>query len=345
MERKKKTLKVCTTGDPHFQLNNVREMTQYIQLVEEWVQNEKPDIFVCLGDILHTHRTIFMKPFMMACEFLFRLQKICPTYLLIGNHDRPNNSVFLTDEHAFGGFKETEIKIVDKGLVEKINGFTFAFVPYVPAGRFQEALDIIVGEQEVDAIFGHQEFKNCVMGTQKSTEGDTWSKKKCPIFSGHIHEKQTLGNIHYFGTPVQHTYAEDPCKGVHSVTFSQTEEDEKMKFEIDFYRLPIPAKITINIKASEFNDFKLPKDSQIKLVIEGEPTELKALYSLEKYKKLKKKCKIFCKENKIETQKRKYRGKTYIDMVYETLKEKERTYLKDLLSKKEEKTKRKERTE
>ena len=54
-----------------------------------------------------------------ANSFLIDLSKLRKTYVLIGNHDRINNNVFLTDEHPFTGLKgETNIVIVDKVFSE-----------------------------------------------------------------------------------------------------------------------------------------------------------------------------------------------------------------------------------
>ncbi len=49
-------------------------------------------------------------------------------------------------------------------------------VPYVPPGRFVEALNIIDNEwwKNVNCIFAHQEFYGCKMGAIESIEGDKW---------------------------------------------------------------------------------------------------------------------------------------------------------------------------
>ena len=344
-----KQLKMCLLGDPHYRLSSVKSHQKLTELVLDWIKEEKeqagdvPIIMCIMGDLCDNHKVSFMKPYMMATDLLFRASEILPTYLLIGNHDRADNTIVRTNEHFFEAHKlKKNLTIVDKGIVEEINGFKLAFVPYLPVGTFREHYNDIVGDHKIDVVLCHQEFRNVKMGIITSAEGDRWSKKTDPqVFTGHIHEHQILGNVYNVGTPLQQAFNEDyNSKGVTTVVMSR-QENGKPSFDVTRLRLNIPPKITITISASEFMDFRLPKgEAEIKLFVEGEPAELKALYSLEKYKKLKKKCKILCREIKISRPQRKYKGHTYIDMVYETLKERQRDYLHKLITeKKDEKEK------
>jgi len=156
--------------------------------------------------------------------------KIAKTYLIIGNHDRPDNSNYLTEDHAFNAFKSVVgITIVDKGLVETINGFNLAFVPYVPPGKFRDAYEQIVGKTSIDMVFAHQEFRGCKLneltGTTSSI-GDVWSLEMPPVISGHIHNKHILGNVFYVGTPVQENRSENPDKGIHLITLKEIDESD-----------------------------------------------------------------------------------------------------------------------
>lgn len=229
-------LRLVCIGDPHFKVDNVNKMTLFTDLVEEWCKKQKPDIIICLGDILHTHRTVHVKPLSMATEFLHRMIRIAKTYLIIGNHDRPDNSNYLTEDHAFNAFKSVQgISIVDRGLVETINGFNLAFIPYVPPGKFRDAYEQIVGKTPIDMIFAHQEFRGCKLneltGTTSSI-GDNWSMEMPPVISGHIHNKHILGNVFYVGTPVQENRSENPDKGIHLITL-QERMDENSDVEAE----------------------------------------------------------------------------------------------------------------
>ena len=76
----------------------------------------------------------------------------------------------------------------------------FLFVPYVPPGRFVEALETYknINWKDVDCIFAHQEFYGCKMGAILSEEGDKWESKWPLVVSGHIHSRQWINkNIYY----------------------------------------------------------------------------------------------------------------------------------------------------
>ena len=128
-------------GDPHFKVSNTKESTLFSERCINLAKEKQPDLIICLGDVLDRHETIHVNPLMQATKFLNELRLIAPTFTLIGNHDRCNNSNFLTDEHPFTALHCWEnMTIVDKVLVKEIKGQKFVFVPYVPPGRFNEAL-------------------------------------------------------------------------------------------------------------------------------------------------------------------------------------------------------------
>ena len=88
---------VLTIGDPHFKVGNVPESKEMTKKLISLAKNIKPTFIVCLGDILHRHETIHVSPLMRAEEMVRLLSEIAPIFVVIGNHDRPNNSNFLTD--------------------------------------------------------------------------------------------------------------------------------------------------------------------------------------------------------------------------------------------------------
>lgn len=131
-------------GDPHFQVTNVRECELLIQRVELLIRTMKPTFVVVLGDTLHTHEKIHVSPLNVVYKFFTMLSELVQTFVLIGNHDMINHSQFLTDQHCFNAFKRwPNLTIVDQVHVARIGGRKFVFCPYVPPGRFVEALDTV----------------------------------------------------------------------------------------------------------------------------------------------------------------------------------------------------------
>lgn len=273
---------VLVIGDPHFQVNNISEMKMMVTNVLKVANKIRPDFIVCLGDILHRHETIHVTPFMQAEKFIINMSNIAPTYLLIGNHDRPNNSNFMTNEHAFNSLKNwNNIYVVDKTMMMEYKGMKFTFVPYVPIGKFYEALKD-VDYMDSKCIFAHQEFYNCQMGAYKSTEGEKWPLDNPLIVSGHIHDYDRLQeNLIYVGTPIQHGFGDKIDKTISLFKFTK---NEFIETRID---LNLIKKVIVSITVDELKTFKPDPNKITKLVIKGDESELKECTKKEEIKKLK----------------------------------------------------------
>src|SRR5690606_9457504 len=117
-------------------------------------------------------------------------------FILIGNHDRINTNVYLTDESPFSPMKywDKPPVIVDVPIMRDINGYKFLFVPYVPPGKLGDAINSVdVDLNIVSAVFAHQEIRGCKLNKfTVSKHGDRWPADAPPMFSGHIHEFDQL---------------------------------------------------------------------------------------------------------------------------------------------------------
>lgn len=212
-------MKYLLIGDPHFRKENVLIMDKVCVEIISMAEAGSYDRIIILGDVLHRHEDVKTPVLTQAVTFIFNLSKIAPVVVIIGNHDRPNNSDFLSDVHPFVGMLHTpNVTIVDKVL--RIDNCIY--VPYVPAGRFREALATVgynpedAGDNEhPDYIFAHQEFKGCHMGVIVSEHGDEWSDELPVVISGHIHGYQVLPqNVVYTGALTAQSFAETGKKYV-----------------------------------------------------------------------------------------------------------------------------------
>ena len=273
---------VLVIGDPHFQVSNIPEMKLMIQNLVKVAQVLKPDFIVCLGDVLHRHETIHVSPLMLAEIFIENMAMLAPTYVLIGNHDRPNNSTFLTNEHPFNSLKRwPNVTIVDTSITTEHKGSKFTFVPYVPVGRFMEALEN-VDYKSSRCIFAHQEFYGAKMGGIQSENGDKWPLEYPLIISGHIHDYDRLQtNILYTGTPMQSSFGDNMVKTVSQFTFSNDGWNET---RID---LGLTKKVIVTLRPDELAGFKHDPNKMTKIIIKGDESELKECLKKEEVKKLK----------------------------------------------------------
>lgn len=290
-------------GDPHFKHKNIKEGHEFIDRLIEYVQQAKPDYIVSLGDNLDTHEIVRVQAHKLVERFIAELSAIAPLYVLIGNHDLINASQFLTDNHIFCPFKRWDnVNIVDKPTVLEVDrenkSYSFIFCPFVPPGKFVEALDTLSDQgvmwNMATCIFAHQEMEGCMLGIKPSEIGDSWSKDNPPIISGHIHDEQCVGeNIYYPGSSRQHGFSETSVKRVWYVTFTEdeivSEEGETLHFYVEKIDLGIKSKklVSLNIEEVENFDFSETDDFIIKLRLTGTSAQFKAFRKSQLHAKLK----------------------------------------------------------
>jgi len=273
-------------GDLHFKKDSPTITDVVISKITEEIKRIKPDLVVFLGDILDTHDKIDMKTQNTVIRWIKKIAAMDITVVLVvGNHERPDGTSFLTEDSSLFCFKGLpniyvadrvlDLKWDDKpGSKDKIR---FIFVPYVPPGTFHDALDTleekVIGGSFVSAIFCHQEFRGVQMAGYTSKGGDEWPETNPLIISGHIHKYQVVrGNILYPGTPHQQSYADDGKKGIviANFTFGQSPA-------ISFLELDIRKKKIIKLKPGEIDSFVPPPNCDLQVDICGNSNEIKHL--------------------------------------------------------------------
>ena len=273
-------LTILCIGDPHFKADNQLETDAMEQQLKKIIIDRQPDLTVVLGDTLHSNEKINLHVQKRAIDFLRTLKSVSKTlYLIIGNHDRPNNSVFMTDEHPFTSLKEwgDNVKVVDTTCLVNHNGCSIAIVPYVPVGRFEEALSIVGMKPPyngIDCIIAHQEFKGCKMSAITSKEGDDYKLDYPFCISGHIHDfDQLQSNMVYVGTPIQHGYADRNDKTISIFTFDGP-EDRKIMIKHERLMLDIQRKLNLKLTPEELLQFTLPPNTKAKIKVMAEKSIL-----------------------------------------------------------------------
>lgn len=282
-------MKVLVIGDTHFKTNNIPESDDMINKLLKVSEHIQPKFIVLLGDILHTHEKIHISPLMRAEKLIRGLSKISPTFVIIGNHDRPNNSTYMTDDHAFNAMKQWSNTYIvdDKVLDTNIGGFRFLFVPYVFPSLFMSTLihetkGVKNPLTNTSAIFCHQEFLGAKMGAIESKAGDPWDVNNPLVISGHIHDYDQLQpNLIYTGTPMQHSYGDSSDKTVSLFTFN-----ENQKWEEDRIDLGLIKRVIVYITPEQIHDYEPPEDKLVKLTIKGDAASIAAIRKLDKINQL-----------------------------------------------------------
>lgn len=197
-------MKYLCIGDPHIKIDNIDQIDRLeahiIALMNGELAREEVTIVV-LGDVLHHHERLHTLALNRALRFIQNLSEYSPVFVLVGNHDYIQNDQFLSENHWMNSIKSwPRVTVVDKFTFDSSN---CVFLPYVPPGRFFEALDTGAEWRGAKLIFAHQEFCGAQMRGHVSTCGDEWNKDLPRVISGHIHTRQILDSgVLYVGSPV-----------------------------------------------------------------------------------------------------------------------------------------------
>ena len=342
-ENNKKQLKILCIGDQHFKTSNIVLVDMFIQKLKSHLDKYTPDIIISMGDLLDTHERLHTIPLNKAGEYFKLLSSYCSTYVLVGNHDSINNSVFLTTNHWMNCFKEyNNLNIIDNVSIVNINDIKITMCPYVPDGKFIQALNTKKGEwEDSKCIFAHQLFDGAKMGAIVAENVEKWDDNLPLIISGHIHDKQQVQqNLYYTGSSMQHAFGESADKTILEMTLSN--DNPPIYSEID---LNLPKKKIIYMEMNELEKFDvstLKTNTEYKLTIDGSYEEFEAFRKTSKYKNITKKgIKIVFKHKRLfiaekkEQVKEKTRvkdSKSFKKILEELIKKENNSLLDDLMS-------------
>lgn len=250
-------MSVLLIGDPHFKEHNQADTDVAVNAIIAQVSEKEYAAIIVLGDVLHDHNKCYSTAHKRACKFLITLASKSKTYVLMGNHDRPDNKDFLSDNHFFTGLSMVpHLHIIDKVQVVNIVDKEIVLVPYVPPGKFVKALLSYNSNPNwwinVAFLCAHQEFDKCIMREHNderiySKEGDRWLITDPPVFSGHIHMAQQYDNICYVGSMTQNSYDESQYKRVVEVQLAD--------LTITSITLPVRAKILVELTEQNFTQY------------------------------------------------------------------------------------------
>ena len=275
---------ILTIGDMHYRENLIRLKEMMEVEILKIIKDVKPDIIVVLGDTLHWHNDMKVSMHSHVTKFFHSLSSFCPLFVIIGNHDRQNNSDFLSSIHPFPSLDDNEnIFVIYDTRSFVIGGKRLILVPYVPPGRFHEALERVEDYKTADLIFAHQEF----LGSTPSGEGDVWDKNDPWVITGHIHDYRRLQrNILYTGTPTQDVYSEGTNKSI------SVFNDESGKFvEERWFLNALPKMYKYEIYADDFSNFDLAdilgeirKIDKITVILKGTKSQIDVIMKSYKVK-------------------------------------------------------------
>lgn len=306
-------MKILFVGNLLFKANNIRYIDIFSEKIIEIVTNlckKHGTEFMCVfgGNILDTYERIHQIPYKRAILLFEQLTKLCKVVVLVGNSDYINNKQFMSDDHWMLPLKYMKnIYIVDK-VADSENiipdsSFKFMFVPYVPVGRFMEALEYSERDWRCnDCIFAHQEFRDCLTDNGEiSLRGDKWSSHYPLVVSAHFHTSQRpKSNIVYSGSVLQENFAEEVNKsGVLLIDFEQKGDNKFQNVDIN-----LPSSRTIITRCEHFENavkkINVKPLETIKMLCVGTEDQYKKIKKSYLYNNLPLFVKVFFKSQTVE---------------------------------------------
>jgi DNA repair exonuclease SbcCD nuclease subunit len=319
-------MKGLVIGDQHFKIDNIDQVDVFISKLKSYLEEEKFDFIVSGGDLLDTHERLHTLALNKADQYLKLLSSHAKTFVLVGNHDMINPSQFLTENHwlnVYKGWTESLV-IVDKVIYQEISSSSdkkdtkktkIVFCPYVPDGRFKEALDTLEQDwKKADIIFGHQTLDGVKMGAIVAEGVESWEDNLPNCVAFHVHDLQKVSkNLFYTGSCMQHSFGEgvhkyiyEICNNMNQCIINEDAEDVEMTNGMYLTKidLKMPKKKIIHCttedleKMTSISDIipdKVQKNFQIKLVVSGSQAAFKVIKKRGEVKHLFSKFKVLFK--------------------------------------------------
>lgn len=283
------SLKFLVIGDPHFKVDNTEQSQMFTQWIDKFLTEHGSQFHsvIILGDVLHTHEKLHTLSLNTALEFITVVTKHCHTYCLVGNHDLINNSVFLpTDSskpHWMNCLKQwNRVTVVDSVIRLEHDSGTVVMCPYVPDGRFVEALNTLNDWKSSDLVIGHQLLDGAKMGAITVCDVERWEQYYPMCILGHVHDKQDIQpNLVYIGTPMQHAFGESSDKTIAIVSV------ENSAVDIEYIPVGVKTKKILYTTLDELSSIKTEDpNTEYKIVIQDDPDKIKAFKKTQKFKEI-----------------------------------------------------------
>lgn len=209
-------IKTLVVGDPHLQVQKLDDARKFIEKL--YALAIEHELLVLLGDLFHTFAVVRSEVLSVWNEFFHHIHNRLDIIALVGNHDYAGQS---GGSHALEVFKG-RIHVIDNKVPSCFSGIYY--LPFIRDNKEFESACRMVPSQAM--FFCHQSFQGASFDNgyfDPNGADPACVKHLGAVISGHIHTRQTIGNIWYPGTPFQHSFAEAGHeKRVFTIHLSQT---------------------------------------------------------------------------------------------------------------------------
>lgn len=199
-----------------FELNNI---IKGFQFVSDKIIELEPDLVFCLGDIYHNQETIATRALEAVHRCLILVKSACdklgiPHYAIPGQHDTyaetSNAGGIFSIRPLFGYFTRIFYEKCSEVVGDRSHesSASIGVIPYMSdSGEFYYALVDL--SQSSDLIVTHHDFAGARYENGHISEAPTSPDSSVPIVSGDIHLPQSVGNVTFVGSLIQHKFQQN----------------------------------------------------------------------------------------------------------------------------------------
>ncbi len=177
--------------------------------VANQIEALQPDIVFNLGDIFHPMESISVPTLHGAYIGLFLISKACKEseirhYLINGNHDIYSESNLISSTSILTGFFD-EIFKSDDALTGDVGIVSYHSKSEDVYNGLMAVSDMLSKD---GLIVTHNDFARAKYENNHETDSNLSPDLPLKIFSGHLHLPQSVGNVTFVGSLVQHRFSQ-----------------------------------------------------------------------------------------------------------------------------------------
>jgi DNA repair exonuclease SbcCD nuclease subunit len=193
--------KTLFLGDPHVMVTNLEESEDLLDFLRIKAKDHEVDSIVILGDLFHNFSVLRVEVLNFWREWLQILSDKSKVYVLVGNHDRKNQSNDEDNENAlqiFNLINSPNLNIIQS----PVSLGSFGFVPYIHDKiKFVEVANGLA-KQGAKTLIAHADWDGAQYENgYYAPDGVKQEDINCDlIIGGHIHKRSRFGKVILPGT-------------------------------------------------------------------------------------------------------------------------------------------------
>ena len=282
-------------GDIHLSGQNLFESQLAVNDIVKEAGKRPFDMVVFLGDICDKFQNVHVSVLRVMCNMVHDIKNTArtangddvPIFFITGNHDRPNNQHYLTDEHPFHGISDIVTVVATCVVEHHLKGIKFLFAPYVPDGRLIEAIhDSGLSVDDTTCLFAHQTVRGAPLASCISETGDVWEEDMPLVISGHIHGYVAVQpNWLYAGMAWQQHPHDSSDRAILHCHFGQSPGNDWVKTnELVWHKRiqlsSVPKKMRIDMTCEDLKKYIPPANTYVQIRLSGTTEEIQTVLKL-----------------------------------------------------------------